>query len=287
MKSKLFIVFVIFISFLSSTALSETITVRAPQAENDPRNLYFNKILERVLFHTQEDGVDELVKFHTPTSRERTFQLLLAGEMDVVTEAPKPNWESQLLPVRIPVDKGILSYRLFLVHDDYADSLEQIESLDQLRDFSTASGAQWSVRKTLEENDFNVVVSKNYTSLFAMLNAKRAATFSRGVNEIFPEFEQYKHMMPNAKIDESVALHAPLPNFYFVSPKKPELAARIERGLEIMIDNGEFDQMFNDYYGEMIAKANIKDRKVFYINNSNLSDESLAIVGNPRYWFEP
>lgn len=277
------------ISFLwVQITLAEKIVTSAPQDKDDPRYVYSLILLNRALEHTNKDNLpSEIASYEGITSRERSFQLLLDGDIHVVAEAPKPNWESELIAIRIPLRKGIQGYRLFFVHKDHKADLAKVETLEDLQRWSTGSGYQWSTRRVMEENGFDVVVSKSYTGLFSMLNAKRFVTFGRGVNEIFAELEKFGSQMPNAMIDQYVAVYIPLPTYFFVSPKHKALADRIQKGLEIMIDNGEFDQLFFEYHGDMIKQAGLENRKIFKLNNSNLSPASLKLLEEERYWYVP
>lgn len=92
-----------------------------------------------------------------------------------------------------------------------------------------------------------------------------------GVNEIFSEFNSQTKRHPNLAIESSLAIHFPLPTYFFVSPKYPLLVSRIEDGLLRLIANGKFDEYFLLHHQEVIADANLKSRKIFSLDNPNLS----------------
>ncbi|MBX2810019.1 MAG: transporter substrate-binding domain-containing protein [Cellvibrionaceae bacterium] len=273
---------------LSIQTWATDIITSAPQSANDQRYIYSEKLLALILNRTKDEyGDAKLLKHHSPTSRERSFRLLKSGKIHVAAEAPKPNWENELIPVRIPLRKGIQGYRLFMVHQDYEQAFAQAQQLADLQTWPTGSGYQWSTRRVMEESGFDVVVSKNYTSLFTMLNAKRFISFGRGINEIFSEYDKFQTKLPNVIIDQSIAVYIPLPTYFFVSPKRPALADRIRKGLEAMINDGEFDKFFNTHHHEMITQAGLKNRRIFNLNNSNLSQASLDILTVDQYWYRP
>ncbi|MBX2808933.1 MAG: transporter substrate-binding domain-containing protein [Cellvibrionaceae bacterium] len=273
---------------LTTETWASSIITGAPQSANDPRYIYSEKLLKLILEHTQDEyGEAQQQRHHSPTSRERLFRLVKEGKIHVAAEAPKPNWENELIPIRIPLRKGIQGYRLFMVHRDYAQDFGQAQTLDELKTWPTGSGYQWSTRRVMEENGFNVVISKSYSSLFTMLNAKRFISFSRGINEIFSEYDKFQKELPNVIIDQHIAVYIPLPTYFFVSPKQPKLAARIQKGLETIINNGEFDKLFYAHHGDMIRQAKLKNRRIFTLNNSNLSPASLDILDIDKYWYQP
>jgi len=204
-----------------------------------------------------------------------------------MAEATQKHWEKELIPIRIPIRKGIQGYRLFMVHKEHAQTVAQSQTLDDIRQFSTGAGFQWAIRRILEQNDFEVITSQQYDSLFKMLNAERFITFSRGVNEIFSEYQTQRDTNPNIIIDNSVALYTPLPTFYFVSPNNQALADRIQTGLNMMIKTGEFDQFFYTNHRTMLERANLEQRKTFTLSNANLSLETQDIITRRYYWHFP
>lgn len=58
--------------------------------------------------------------------------------VNVVWSAATRDNERNLLPVRIPLGKGILGYRIALIHKDNQHMLGQIKSLDDLRNIASA-----------------------------------------------------------------------------------------------------------------------------------------------------
>jgi hypothetical protein len=44
-------------------------------------------------------------------------------------------------------------------------------------------------------------------------------------------------------IEPSLAIYLPMPTYVYVSPAKPRLAQRLEKGLKIMLKNGELHQI--------------------------------------------
>ncbi|MDN3720699.1 hypothetical protein QW131_19215 [Roseibium salinum] len=61
-------------------------------------------------------------------SRDRVLQELITGRnIHVVAEAPKPGWEEKLIPIRIPIRKGIQGYRLFLINQQDQAALAKVD----------------------------------------------------------------------------------------------------------------------------------------------------------------
>jgi len=64
-----------------------------------------------------------------------------------------------------------------------------------------------------------------------------------------------------------------LPGYFYVSQKAPRIAERIEYGLIKMFESGDFDEYFYRYFGEDVKRAKLEQRKIFYLDNTNLSPD--------------
>lgn len=273
---------------LASQAVSiEQIIINKPLSDNDRRYDYTKRLLDLVLtVTTASHGEFKLNEAQTTMTRNRTFVELKKGEIiHVMAEAPKPGWEEELIPVRVPIRKGIQGFRLFIIKQQNQALLANVDSLQSLQQYPTGSGSQWSTLRVMEEAGFTVVSGSHYDGLFDMLNLGRFITFGRGVNEAFREVEAFKEKFPDLTVDEHVALFIPLPTYYFVSPKKPALAERIKAGLTLLIQDGRFDTFFYQHHCEDLRKANLAKRKIFSIPNPNLSAKTPLDVAH--YWHNP
>jgi hypothetical protein len=76
-----------------------------------------------------------------------------------------------------------------------------------------------------------------------------------------------------------------MPIYIFVSPQEPQLAKRIEEGLEIAIRDGSFEELFKSSHQESIDKAQLKSKKILIIGNPLLNINKNT--GKTKYWFKP
>ena len=111
-------------------------------------------------------------------------------------------------------------------------------------------------------------------------------TFSAMKKEMGPKPHSEKRgLVPDLRIEETLAVYIPLPTFFFVSPNQPKLAERIKVGLEMMYADGSFDEIFYSYHMKMIADAKLGSRKIFPLANLTLPKE--VPLDEARYWFKP
>ncbi|BBD09190.1 substrate-binding periplasmic protein [Desulfovibrio ferrophilus] len=267
-------------------ALDEIVLTPGFSAQDD-RYAYPYAILKRALESTVvTDGGYTISYSPSAMSRKRALEELVQGKLlNVHIAATRPEWESEVLPVRIPVLKGLLGYRLFLVRCDSLTKFEHVQSLAELKSLRVGSGAQWTTTEVLRKAGFNVVAGTDYEGLFGMLDIGRFDYIPRGVNEIFLELNSRKERYPGLCVEPSLMLYFPTPSYFFVSPHFPKLAARIERGMERIIQSGEMDLIFEEYYGEAIARAELKRRMALTIDNDLLSRETP--FDRHELWYRP
>ncbi|CTQ56444.1 hypothetical protein LP7551_05004 [Roseibium album] len=269
--------------FISSSFAFEVLTLKPYGYANSPYE-YLEVLLTKSL---DKAGVSaNIVRSDTDFSRDRLLQELISGEnVHVMAHAPKSDWEKNLLTIRIPLRKGITGYRLFLINKQDQAALSKVTTLEELKAFPTGSGAQWSMRRVLEDAGFQVVTTSDDTTLFNMLAARRFLTFGRGIYEAYNEHGRLSAEYKNLAVEQDLTLFFPLPTYFFVSPAHPELAQHIETGLRRMIEDGSFDEHFLSYHQEDIDRAKLADRKIFKIPNPNLSKDTP--INEPLLWFDP
>lgn len=269
----------------TSSFAAEVVYVLKREVAGDIRYDYPNELLEMAFDKTPEFGDVDLASNFLNITRNRQLMELQNGEfLDVVAQPTKLDWEAKLIPIYIPIKKGIMSYRLFFINKDSQDKLSMFNTLEEVKKLRTGAGSQWSTTRAMKDAGFNLVTTAKYASLFPMLKAKRYEVFPRGIDEIWGEYEFNKQNNANLIIENHLALYIPLPAYFFVNPRKKDLAKRIRLGLDRMIDDGSFDDIFNKYYGDTVAKANLESRKVFEIKNINVSDK--IPLSTERYWYK-
>ena len=162
-------------------------TIRLPQASSktDSRFQYPEHILDIALNSSVDKyGPFEIVKTNLRGSRNRMLFELQKGTTINVHNAPtRPEWEEKAIPIMFPLMKGLLNYRIFLIHKDNVDKFKKLETIDDLKKLTAGVGAQWSTTKALRKiGGFKIETGNNYEGLFSMLMAKRFDYFIRGMN---------------------------------------------------------------------------------------------------------
>lgn len=205
---------------------------------------------------------------------QRLHQELLDGTLDIHWTATSNELEESLLPVRIPLYKGLLGYRVLLINKNNAEMFSDVSSFHDLKRYSFGQGRGWTDATILESNGLHVVQTAKYESLFHMVDGGRFDAFPRGVHEPWGEMSARPDL--NLAVDTNILLVYRMPYYLFVSPHRPALAKDIETGLRRAIDDGSFDTLFfGDPTVQMaLTKANIRERTFFDLKNPDLPDKT-------------
>ncbi len=273
--------FLILAAIAAPLLASAEVVVRMPRPESGPdiRSVYAQRILELALqrayttYRVEQNPIRML--------QGRALLRLQNGDgIDVVSTMTSVEREANHLPIRIPIDKGLIGWRLLLVNKTSAAKLKGIERFDDLKSLTAGQGIDWPDTPILRANGLNVYGTSNYEALFNMLESGRIDYFPRAVSEIWSEAELYH---PRLTVEPDVALHYQSAIYFFVRKGNNKLAADISEGLEKMIADGSFDKEFQDYYGDMIRKSGLKERRVFELANP-LMPKNMP-VGRKNLWF--
>jgi len=250
---------------VSLGAHAEPLTVVYPGtfSPDEHRASYYVALLDLVM---SKSGT--AYKLQTGAVKSGNFIAQLAevnGDIDVNWGITSRSYEDNLLPVRIPIDKGILGWRLFLIRAGDQRKFDKIHSLQQLKSVVAGQQRYWSDVDVLRANGLSVVEGSDYYNLFNMLAGERFEYFPRGVGEIWGEADNSAKL--GLVVEQHLALHYPVNAYFFVSRRNFKLAKLIEQGLRTAIKDGSFDKLFDQYNGAAIKRAGLKDRTVFELKN--------------------
>jgi hypothetical protein len=256
----------------------------AVNAAEDRRADYYYKVVEKALEAVAADYPPYEFKRPPHMTHSRVVAEMESGGSREWGVFPfNPELGKKLILIDIPVAKGILGYRVFLIRKDAQEKLRAVNTLEDLKALRLGAGQDWNITRIFRAAGFNIVTGASYEGLFEMLLNDRFDYFPRGVNEIIDEYEQRKAAMPDLAIDEAVLLYTPLPVFIYVAPTKPELAKRLREGLERMKADGSFDALFMAEHGPLIERLQLNRRKVFRIPNPALA--GMDILNRKDLWY--
>ncbi|WP_372655613.1 substrate-binding periplasmic protein [Halobacteriovorax sp.] len=269
---------------LNSYALDK-IYLDSPPSGDFSRRGYASELLTLSLEKTKKKYGPYEISHKEKMSRDRALREMQTGTINVYDAPTRNEWEEATIPIFIPLTKGLLSYRLLLIKEKDRFKFSNVKEVDDLINLKAGLGSQWSTTQVLKAiGGFQIVEGSSYEGLFTMLNAGRFDYFIRGVNEIFGEYENIKEKFEEIIIEQSLLLYIPMPMYFFVSKKHPELAKRIEEGLIIAINDGSFNETFLKHHKENIMKVDFKNRVFLNIGNP-IYNKNIKYFGT-KFWLD-
>ena len=190
--------------------------------------------------------------------------------------------ERQLRPIRIPLFKGLFSYRVLLIRKQEQARFDHVKDVGDLAKLLGGQGTHWPDTLILQANGLRLTTAETTESLYRMINAKRFDYFPRGISEAW--FELLQRQETNLVVEENLLLYYPTDIYFFVNKNNEALAQRIEKGMEALIDNGKFDQFFYNHPRVSSGLERLKNRRIVELKNPYLPAETP--VNNPRYWID-
>jgi hypothetical protein len=284
-QALLAILFVIW-NFNSSVLAADLVVRHLPsQGEKDLRNNYYIALLSLALEKTQEQyGAFRLDTIDDRMLPRRALEGLIKNELvDVIWSMTSLKKEALLRPIRIPLYKGLLGYRVLLIREQDQEKFRKIEHFNELKSLVAGQGRDWSDVSILQANGLSVATSAHYEGLFDMLRAGRFDYFPRGISEVWSEIRSKQ--TEGLVVEDSILLKYTAPMYFFVNNSNSSLAERIEKGLRLAISDGAFDKAFHKETGNKILfdLPAIKSRKFFNLSNPTLPDKTP--VNDLQLWY--
>lgn len=242
---------------------------------------YFSDVLKLALDKTASNETPTIIKTDPANaSQDRLLRRVKEGATDVTWAVSSAEREQENLAVYVPLARGLLGYRVFIVHPDLAKQFADIE-IDALKQLIAVQGAGWPDTETLRYNNLEIE-EVPYRMTFKLIDTRMADYFPRSVIEVQAEINNRPQL--SLALEESVALYYPSPVYFFVNKANTQLANRIHRGLDIALQDGSFTALFDSQTFATVAKKQFKNRRVISLENPTLTEKSkLALKTYQSY----
>jgi len=273
------------LSLASVPGQAETVTVA------DPGDHPVNKLVVNILQLALSKGAPGATIRWVPTEKlsrkwgERLFQGNLDVEWGGAWGGSQHSDEARLMPVRIPLFKGLLGYRILTIRKGDQHRFDGIRSLSQLKQLMAGQGYTWGDRLILKGNGFPVKSGANNAELFSMLQHGVIDYFPRALYEPWGELEQYAENEP--AVEQNLLLIYPYAMYFYVAPGNQRLHDQLYYGLEEAIGDGSFDALFysDPMIQTMLARADVGKRTILRLINPYL--HPLTPFYRQEFWLAP
>lgn len=269
---------------LATSVCAESLTYPRHSSGADPE-AYVVELLQQAL--ARSGGDYQLQPSPSPMTQSRAEQSLEQndGRVQLMWTMTTRTREEILLPVRIPIYRGLIGWRIPLVRAEDRDWLARVHSLGDLKPLRIGQRADWPDTRILRSNGLQVITSQSYDSLFRMLDAGRFDLFPREVVVAWNEQARAEREGLKLMVDEHIVIHYPTAFYFFTSRARADLAIAIERGLEAMLADGSFERLFQQHHGATLERARLPERRVIKLENPDLPTQTP--FDRPQLWYQP
>lgn len=233
------------------------------------------QLLELALSKVAVD-VDFIEVGNIPTQSRALRLLGKEHGIDVFWGATSSEREKTAKAVLIPIDKGLLGYRIPWVTAKNAHLFKNIAHLGQLKQLSFGLREDWPDTAIFNKNVIKTVVYGKGANPEKMLKSGRFDALAHDI------FDTNRHHSEGVINDTYIAIRYPSAVYFFVAKDNITLHQQLSKGLNLAIEDGSLTALFNEFFANDIAKANLSKRRIIEISNPLLPFS--APINNPKYW---
>lgn len=274
--------FWLFFCLVFSAVADELVRYPAIAHVEDHRSVYPLALLELAL--AQSERKYQLQSSSERMSKSRSMVFLKEqSELDVLWTMTSIERELDLLPIRIPIFKGLSGYRVMLIREDQQHKFTLTQPETRIRRLVYAQGHDWIDAKVMQLNGFSVLGAANYDSLFSMLEKGRVDAVPRNALEIADEALMLSSR--NIVVEKNWVIYYPTASYFFVNSMNKQLAEDIESGLRKIIADGTFEQLFQQFFAGHLAELKLQQRNIIRLNNPLLPAQTP--INDRQLWYYP
>ncbi len=274
----------LWLSCCAPIAAAEQTVVKHFNQDYSPKlRQYLTDLLALVLEETREEFGDYRVEYYSnalsPTRSKKE-----AERGDNINTLFAPDWMGPYLDINkvirltYPVFNGLLGFRAIVVNPADVADFQKIGSINEFKELNAGQGTSWSEVHILRSNGLPVVESQTFDALFPMLSLRRYDYLPLSILEIYDSVNNVPNHQQQYAIVDTVTIFYPFPFYLYVNRQQPELARRLQRGLEIAASRGSLPALFSRTFPDVEAQLLQQTKKVMLLNNPFLDASENAVL---------
>ena len=222
---------------------------------------YGKVTIERVAIDTLSEAVDALQSDQ---------------KIDVIVSGTDMERETNLLPIYIPLERGLLGFRACMIQPKNQPLFDNIQQTKQFKEnqLYVGLGSAWPDKNIMLDNGFIVKHAPRDQELFSMLANNDIQCFSRSMIEIDDELMAHEAF----SAEKRLAFIYPFADIIYLRKGAPKLHEVLEYGLQQAIEDRSYFSLFKHYYSGALQKYEFYFRKILVLNNNNISPEARNAI---------
>ncbi|EWH11535.1 hypothetical protein DS2_03465 [Catenovulum agarivorans DS-2] len=279
-KSKLCLTLALSVWWSSCVNANQPVVIKHNKIDS-PKEEYQFGLLKLALSYSAHNY--QLNESPTYLTQQKLMSDLGSNNVHVAWVGTSSQYEQNFQPIRVPLFKGLLGYRIFLIKPENQQHFEHVHSVEDLANLTAGQVRTWVDTQILQQADLPVVTANKFGNLFYMLEGERFDYFPRSVYSAFAEKQKFPEL--GLSVEDNLILMYTLPAYFFVNKDNTALYHEITAGLQQAIEDGSFDDyMYNHpLIKDALELSNIQNRKVIKLNNPYLPPQTP--IDDQRLWF--
>lgn len=255
------------------------VVIPGPSPGKSIRNPFVEELLH-LIFEKQKIALD-LQYFEQHISQARALREISEdNNIDLTWSVTSIKRETELLPIRIPIYRGLIGWRIFLIRKDEQHIFDTIKTKNDLSKYIGVQRFDWTDFSVLKANELLVEGNFSFEQLSRAISGGVADYFPRSVLEIGKEID--REINKDLSIEKKILIKYPSADFFFVSKNNTKLQEIIKLGFEQALVDGTYMELFQRHFGDSLVKLSLDSRTIIELNNPYFPQRSSKI--NRKYW---
>lgn len=226
---------------------------------------YYTDLLSLALSYSPEKNY-QVKSFPNIIPKQRFFDLMAEDKgVDVITASSTLLREDHYQAIYFPILRGLKGWRVPIINQAKAELFSNVDTLEKLKALTVLQFHTWTTTEIFEANQFTVIKGTSYPGMFKMLKFARGDYLPRSVLEAEKDLSLFSDL--NLLIDPYILIKFPSAYYFYVKKDNYALAEDINKGLEMALQDGSFDALFEKNFGNTIRALKLKKRRVFNLQN--------------------
>lgn len=274
----LLMIILFFTSTSASAACQKPIRIQLLESEKD------HLIHSLLLLSLSKVGRDNCLITNTEVmTNRREHRQVQKNLLDIIWTTS--DLYKTLTPIRIPIFRGLLGYRILVIRAGEQDLYNSVNKLNDLKKFQAGLGNTWGDTKIFTEAKLPVVTVNRGRHLWPMLAQKRFDYIPLGINEPWADLALRAELKLAA--EQNILIHYPIGLYFHVNKKNKSLEKLLIKGIKMAIEDGSYDQLLQKsrMVQATLKYANAASRKTITLSNNNFTKN--IPIENMKYWLSP
>lgn len=212
---------------------------------------YANYLLEAAM---QAAGFRAVLEKAPQASELRSLHEAQSGRIHVALLPPTPERlalyaAGKIRMIPIPIERGLLGWRIGFIHKDHQHKTERIKSLEDLQALTFGQGVDWLDTKIYRQSNITT------REIQAWRNGEFINQIRTGIIDVFPMgidesinyyLPRFQQAHPEITLDQHLLIRYPWFRFVWVTADSSgdELYEALQTGFDVIAQNGEFESLW-------------------------------------------